>query len=244
MAAKFNNVNLQMQGIAENAVIAAREKFDISFDYTESSLQQLESILQQVDARYQQALVSATPLNIPIENTVRVWGSYLGEVIRRDFGGDWIVDQKAVYLKLGNKKLSPLGQVRSRIIDGPLFNIETYYKKIKSENQNNIKLDDNKTATDQKFSQTESVVYPLPHSSKWEYMFIQQNNYLITNGVYVVSTDGKREKKLQGNVEEAKIIELLNYYGASGWEAIGVGSRGMGTGFITTWTLKRSKPTQ
>jgi len=95
---------------------------------------------------------------------VRVWGSYFGEVIRRSLGGDWIVDQKEVFLQLGSRRLDPLGQVRSRIVivdqknvflqlssrrldplgqvrsrivGGSLYNLQDFYKGIKAGFQNN-----------------------------------------------------------------------------------------------------------
>jgi hypothetical protein len=104
MASNLINVNPQMQKLADNAVIAARDKFDVSLDFSESNLQQLEMLLQQAHERYKQTSSSGNSPNIPIENTIRVWGSYFGEVIRRSLGGDWIVDQKEVFLQLGSSR--------------------------------------------------------------------------------------------------------------------------------------------
>jgi len=65
-------------------------------------------------------------------------GSYLGEVIRRNLGGDWIVDQKNVFLQLGSRRVDPLGQVRSRIVDGPLYNVQGYFHGLKPGVQDNL----------------------------------------------------------------------------------------------------------
>jgi hypothetical protein len=241
MAPNFIKVNPQMQKLADNAVTAARDRFDLSLDYSENSLQQLETILGKIDDRYKQAPGSGKSTNIPIENTVRIWGSYLGEVIRRSLGGDWIVDEKAVYIQLGNRKLSPLGQVRSRIIEGPLFDVDRFFHRIKSEIQSNFDNQSTKPKLDKETSRPASGEKRDMKTPTWEYMFIQQSNFPLSNGVYVVSTKGERQKIRKGAVEEEKILELLNYYGRSGWEVVGVGNTGAGAGFITTWTLKRLK---
>jgi hypothetical protein len=138
MESNLINVNPQMQKMADNAVAAARDKFGISLDFTENSLQQLEMLLQQAHEGYKRASSNVNSQNISIENTVQVWGSYFGEVIRRSLGGDWIVDQKNVFLQLGSRRLDPLGQVRSRIVDGQLYNVQSYFQGWKSGVQENL----------------------------------------------------------------------------------------------------------
>jgi hypothetical protein len=121
-----------MHQLANNAIITAQDKFNINLDFTENNLQQLENLLQQAHERYKKATNSEYFPNISIENTVRIWGSYLGEVVRHSLGGDWIVDQKNVFLQIGLRRLDPLGQVRSRIVEGPQFNIQSYFQQVKS----------------------------------------------------------------------------------------------------------------
>jgi len=168
MALNLTKVNPQMQKLADQAVTAARDKFGISLDFSENSLQLLEILLQQAHEGYKegykQSVGNGNSINISIENTVRVWGSYLGEVIRRSLGGDWILDQKEVFLKfapgrldslgqgrsriaivdqknvflqLDSRRLDPLGQVRSRIVGGSLYNLQDFYLGIKAGLQNN-----------------------------------------------------------------------------------------------------------
>ena len=52
------SVNPQMQQLADNAVVAAKEKFEVSLDFTENSLQQLDVLLQHAHEGYQQASIS------------------------------------------------------------------------------------------------------------------------------------------------------------------------------------------
>jgi hypothetical protein len=130
MASNLTNVDPQMQQLAESAVIAAKDKFGVTLDFSENSLQQLDTLLQQAHEGYKQTSSSENSPNIPIDNTVRVWGSYFGEVIRRSLGGDWIVDQNNIYLQLGSKRLNPLGQVRSWIKIGTQHDIQGYFEKL------------------------------------------------------------------------------------------------------------------
>jgi hypothetical protein len=139
MVSNLINSNLQMQQLAAKAVIEARDKFGVSLDFSENSLNQLDSLLQQAHERYKQLSFNDKPPNIPIENTIRVWGSYLGEVIRRRLGGDWIVEQKIVFLHIGGRRLDPLGQVRSRIVNGPQYNSKNYLQGLMSGNQEILK---------------------------------------------------------------------------------------------------------
>jgi hypothetical protein len=122
-----------MQRVAEDAVIAAKEKFGINLDFTENSLQNLEIILQQAHEQYRQAASNVCSPNIPIENTVMVWGSFFGEVIRHCKEGDWFQGRKDVFIQFGSRRLDPLEHVRLRITKGPMFSIQILFSGIEAE---------------------------------------------------------------------------------------------------------------
>ena len=126
------NVNFQMMQLADNAIDSAWKKFGVILDYSDDSLPQLDTLLQQVYEQNITASSSESPANTAIGNTVGIWGSYFGEVIRRGLGGDWIVDQKNVFLKIGSRILDPLGQVRSRITYGSQSNLQGFYQGLAS----------------------------------------------------------------------------------------------------------------
>ncbi|MCJ7583333.1 MAG: hypothetical protein MUO30_00985 [Anaerolineales bacterium] len=155
-----------MQQLANNAVNAAKDKFGIRLDFSENSLQQLEILLQQAHEGYKKVPSSGNSLNIPIENTVRVWGSYFGEVFRRSLGGDWIVDQNDVFLQFGSRRLDPLGQVRSRIVDGPLYNVQSFFQGFNPDIQNILKEPMKGPLSDKKLSQTSSIETTTNNRSK------------------------------------------------------------------------------
>jgi hypothetical protein len=157
MVAEPINVNSQMKQIADNAVTAARDKFGVTLDFTENSLEQLEVLLQQAHQGYKSASSSGNSPNTPIENTVRVWGSYFGEVIRRSLGGDWIASQKEVILQLGSRRLDPLGQVRCRIVEGQQNNLQRYFQELLYESKNILDANPKSNELKKNYLQTSSV---------------------------------------------------------------------------------------
>jgi len=138
MATNPTNVKIQMQQSANYAVIVAREKFGVNLDFTENNLEQLDNLLQQAYEYYKPLKSDEKSTNLHIEKNVRVWGGYFGEVIRRNLGGEWIIDQKYIFLKCKNQRVDPLGEVRSRIIEGSRYKIQLFFERIKTENQINL----------------------------------------------------------------------------------------------------------
>jgi hypothetical protein len=76
--------------------------------------------------------------------------------------------------------------------------------------------------------------------TKWEYLFIQSFVSPLGGAVYVISSDGERQKLAGTDREGTEIIKILNKYGALGWEVTGVDSTmPSATVYTTTWTFKR-----
>ncbi|MGA2489595.1 MAG: hypothetical protein ABSF99_05330 [Anaerolineales bacterium] len=157
MALNQITVNAQMEKLSEIAVTVAKEKFRISLDFSEKSLQQLEILFQKAHEGYKKGSNSGNSQKPLIENIVHVWGSYFGEVIRRNLGGDWIVDQKEVFLQLGSRRLDPLGQIRSRIVDGPQYNVQSFFQGINSRIQDLQQQPSTKPLLEKKKPQISSI---------------------------------------------------------------------------------------
>jgi hypothetical protein len=113
---------------AEEAVVAAR-KFQSSLDYSENSLMELETILAR--------LAGEMPLD-DMSETCKIWGSYLGEVVRRRFGGEWSIETypgkqfATLTLNVNGNKLYPSIKVHRRLTEGDGDNVWTFYKMVKS----------------------------------------------------------------------------------------------------------------
>jgi hypothetical protein len=113
---------------AEQAVAAAR-KFQSRLDYSENSLMELETILAR--------LAGEMPLD-DMSETCKIWGSYLGEVVRRRFGGEWSIETypgrqfATLTLNVNGNKLFPSIKVHRRLTEGDGDNVWSFYKMVKS----------------------------------------------------------------------------------------------------------------
>lgn len=113
---------------AEQAVASARE-FNAQLDFSENSLMELETILAQL-AR-----------NAPgddLSETCKTWGSYLGEVVRRRFGGEWSIETypgkqfATLTLNVNGNKLFPSIKVHRRLTEGDGENVWEFYRMVKA----------------------------------------------------------------------------------------------------------------
>ena len=130
MLQNLNNVNSQMQRFADNAVTAAKDKFGVRLDYSENSLLQLELLLQQAHEGYKKVTSSGNSPNIPIENTARIWGSYLGEVIRRKWGGNWLNKNDESIININGFEVSPIFFVSQRVSGQIQYPVNQYFVEI------------------------------------------------------------------------------------------------------------------
>ncbi|MGH8458025.1 MAG: hypothetical protein ACRESV_01635, partial [Nevskiales bacterium] len=92
----YNTIDDMVQDFAQGAVDIARQ-FEITLDYSENSLQQVESILAQlhIELRGGPAGVASpqpAPPSDQMEMMCKMWGGYFGEVVRRRWGGEWTIE--------------------------------------------------------------------------------------------------------------------------------------------------------
>jgi hypothetical protein len=126
------SVDAMAAAYAAQAVEAAR-KFDADLDYSEDSLTELEAILSRL-----QQMPAAVPTQEERDEICKMWGSYLGEVVRRRFGGAWSIETypgkqfATLTLSVGGSKLFPSMKVHRRLTQGESDNIWTFYKMIKA----------------------------------------------------------------------------------------------------------------
>src|SRR5919108_5361589 len=81
---EYKSIDEMMRAHAEQAVATARAH-RVSLDYSEASLEKLEEIL----AGLCREMPRSKPSGEQIEQACRIWGGYLGEVVRRRWGGEW-----------------------------------------------------------------------------------------------------------------------------------------------------------
>jgi hypothetical protein len=131
--------------MAEGAAGAAKmasEVFKKNLDYSEASLEQLDGILDTLHRRYfgRGFFAKLAGRKMNLETQVRVCmmlGAYVGEVLRRKHGGEWVEDEAArkgagpaLRVPYGENfaELRPVGKVYKRLVDGPGDSIPFYAK--------------------------------------------------------------------------------------------------------------------
>lgn len=124
--AQTSGVNDQLKQIAAYAVQTAADKFGQSLDYTENSLDRFEILLQQAHQLYRSQVEGKSVSEEALRRTTRVWGIYLGELVRRKWGGEWVVNGTDIRLVINGKSYAPLQLVYKRITQGPQYDTRKY----------------------------------------------------------------------------------------------------------------------
>jgi len=126
-------VDAMVSAYAEQAVTIARE-FNAQLDYSENSLMELEAILVQLSRDMPSSPSSASE----VSEMCKMWGSYLGEVVRRRFGGEWSIETypgkqfATLTLNVNGNKLFPSVKIHRRLSEGDADNIWTFYRMVSS----------------------------------------------------------------------------------------------------------------
>jgi hypothetical protein len=133
MEKTHDSVESMVRAYSQTAVELARE-FKAALDYTENSVMEVEVIL----AQFAQNLASGKPPADEVDEMCKLWGCYLGEVVRRRFGGEWGIETypgkqfATLTLNVGGNKLFPSMKVHRRLTEGENDNIWTFYKMVKA----------------------------------------------------------------------------------------------------------------
>ncbi len=133
MEKTHDSVESMVRAYSQAAVELARE-FKAALDYTDNSVMEVEVIL----AQFAQDLASAKPPADEMDEMCKLWGCYLGEVVRRRFGGEWGIETypgkqfATLTLNVGGNKLFPSMKIHRRLTEGDNDNVWTFYKMVKA----------------------------------------------------------------------------------------------------------------
>lgn len=116
---------------AAQAVATARDQFGIKLDGTDASMAQLDAVLARVHIAY--ASKSPRPSDEQLMAVARMYGSYLGEVVRLKHGGAWGMATREGQTLPGMRTAAgtpfwPWTQAAQRIGKGAGYNVADYYK--------------------------------------------------------------------------------------------------------------------
>ncbi len=128
-----NSIDSMVQTYARQAVALAAE-FNSTLDFSETSIREVEGIL----ARLAREMPSQKPSTEDVGELCKIWGCYLGEVVRRRFGGEWNIETypgkefATLTLNVGGSKLFPSIKVHRRLTEGESDNIWAFYGMVKT----------------------------------------------------------------------------------------------------------------
>jgi len=143
---KAPSVAEMMSAYAQDAVEYAQRSFDISSDYSEGSVQQVETVLAKLFASMPKGtlgkLSTKSRSQREIEQIAKMFGGYLGEVSRRARGGRWKLESAAfpgqqviTFETAGGGDIWPHFKVGKRLTNGPEDNLWTYFLVLKQKYQ-------------------------------------------------------------------------------------------------------------
>ncbi len=120
---EFADLGAMMEGYAQAAVELARTEFRQELDFTSESIDVLDDVL---------IVVSESPEK-DLDFEVRLWGSYLGEVLRRRYAGGWEMTQypggtvAVPAVDVRGSRLFPLMKVYRRLTAGEEEDLRSFY---------------------------------------------------------------------------------------------------------------------
>jgi hypothetical protein len=124
------NIQQVAEAYASDAVEFVRERFDFALDWSDQSIAHIESVLGVLH----ESLADANPSEEQVFGFAKMFGSYVGEVFRRNHGAAWGLigsgDTAFVGLRVDGTSWQcwPWGRAQKRIVNGPEDNIWHYYQ--------------------------------------------------------------------------------------------------------------------
>ena len=121
--ASFPDLDAMMAAYAAAAVDVAREDFRQRLDYNAESLVAFEAVLSEL----------AEKQELDYDYEVKLWGGYLGEVLRRRYAGTWEMTQypggvaAVPAVEVRGSRLFPLMKVYRRITMGDAESIAAFF---------------------------------------------------------------------------------------------------------------------
>jgi hypothetical protein len=122
-SATFPDLGSMMEGYARAAADLGKSEFHQKLDFTSESIDALDEIL---------VLVGESP-ELELDFEVRLWGAYLGEVLRRRYAGTWEMTQypggmvAVPAIEVRASRLFPLLKVYRRLTVGDEEDLSAFY---------------------------------------------------------------------------------------------------------------------
>ena len=121
--ATYPDLDSMMEAYSSAAVAVAREVFRQNLDYDSDSMVAFEAVLSELSEKRE----------LDYDHEVKLWGSYLGEVLKRRYTGSWEMTQypggvSAVpAVEVRGSRLFPMMKVYRRITMGDSESIAAFF---------------------------------------------------------------------------------------------------------------------
>lgn len=132
------NLDEMMNAYALDAVDYAKDKFGVELDFSDGSIQQVEKILGQLHEALPRGfvgkLLKKQPTPDEMDNLIKMFGGYIAEVMKRQWGGTWKLnsaafgDQQVLTFSIAGHDLWPQFKAGKRIVNGAEDNVWHYYQ--------------------------------------------------------------------------------------------------------------------
>jgi hypothetical protein len=132
-----------MAAYALDAVEHARTAFQRELDFSGDSVRHVEEILSAMHDAMPRGFLSRLFGRGPSQEDVwsfsKIYGGYIGEVLRRAGGGEWFLDeeilpgQRSLALRKGDRRLWPPFKVGKRLTNGAEDNVWHYFQVVAKE---------------------------------------------------------------------------------------------------------------
>jgi len=115
-----------MEGYAQAAVEVAKGEFHQKLDFSSESVNALDEIL----------VLLSESLDLDLDYESRLWGSYLGEVLRRRYAGTWEMTQypggehAVPAVEVRGSRLFPIMKVYRRLTLGEEEDLRSFYSMV------------------------------------------------------------------------------------------------------------------
>lgn len=121
----MSKINDEMKATADYAIKSAKEKFGLELEFSEQDVGKLENLLAQA---YQSlsSRVKDEKTSSAIFQTAKVWGGYLGELIRYKWGGKWILKGSEQLISIKDYEFSPIEYVYQKITNHPEHSVRKF----------------------------------------------------------------------------------------------------------------------
>jgi len=131
-------VRQMMEAYAKDAVDAARANYNVELDYSPESIKIVEEVLGKVYPSVRRSwlhrLFRIGLGETDVDTICKMFGGYIGEVVRRKRGGAWQIiqnpvgDENVIALVNGDDKIFPPSKVFKRLMNGEEDNVWFYFQ--------------------------------------------------------------------------------------------------------------------